>query len=473
MVVTPVFIALCGKAVGMRFGAALRCGIRTSASLIGITLIINRLGSNLATAVADMASQHQLTAEVADVGWNASVAIASASRISAWIFPLYIVINWVMLLARATRTLNLDLWNFWHVAFMGALVQNLTGSFANGMIAAGVLTVVLLVLADQAAPALERYCQAPGVSVAHGFAVSAVPFALLFKKLVDLVPGRPRLVLERGVNPRTPLASPAAWCGVLGVIIGVLAGRDVYGVCQLAITFAALAFLAPYVGQALTDSISPVSEHIAAFCKNKLKIKGHFYLGLSSSCTLGNGTSLVVTLMATLAMTFMAGVLPGNRFLVQGDIVMLPYLVGIIVAVCHGDLIRSLLASLASGVVMLWCASGLAELFTMGAATVSPELYGEMGTISNLSDGANPLAWLTVQAGSYGVAGMALLVVVALVLAVWNRNRIVRGSDGHHYASHKPRHGGHSAGESPAVAPNQEEEAARASGEETSPEAST
>ena len=441
MVVTPVFVALWGKAVGMRLGTALRCGVRISAALIGLTLIINRLGSSLTSVVADIASHHQLAGEVADAGWNASVAIASASRISLWIFPVYLVINWLMLLLRATRTLNLDLWNFWQVAFMGALVQNLTGSFASGMVAAGVLTVVLLVLADQAAPALAKYCQAPGVSVAHGFAASGVPFALLAKKLLDLVPGKPRLVLERSTRPRTALGSPAVWCGVLGAVMGFLAGWNIYSILQVAVTFAALAFLAPYMGQVLTDSVTPVAEAVSGFCQHKLKIKGNLYLGLSPAAALGNGTAVVVTLMLAIIMTFLAGVLPGNRFLVQGDIVMLPYLVGVIVAVCHGDLLRSLLAGAASSVTMLWCASSLAELFTLSAAAANPEVYGEAGTIVNLSNGANPLAWLTVQAGSYGVAGMALLVVVGVALAVWNRNRITGTPQP--FARKKGKHIGH------------------------------
>ena len=36
-------------------------------------------------------------------------------------------------------------------------------------------------------------------------------------------------------------------------------------------------------------------------------------LGLSPAAALGNGTAVVVTLMLAILMTFLAGVLPGNR----------------------------------------------------------------------------------------------------------------------------------------------------------------
>ncbi|WP_297110686.1 PTS transporter subunit IIC [Tessaracoccus sp.] len=38
-------------------------------------------------------------------------------------------VNIIMLLVRATRVVNVDIWNIWHMAFTGAIVQVATGSF--------------------------------------------------------------------------------------------------------------------------------------------------------------------------------------------------------------------------------------------------------------------------------------------------------------------------------------------------------
>ena len=122
---------------------------------------------------------------------------------------------------------------------------------------------------------------------------------------------------------------------------------------------------------------------------------------------------------------FLAGSIPGNRFVVQGDIVMLPYIIAIIVMVCRGDLVRSLLAGVLASCTILWCSTALAELFTLSAVTANAEMYEQMGTITNFCDGGNPLAWAAVKAGEYGLAGIACLVVLAVSLAVWNRGRIV------------------------------------------------
>lgn len=429
LVMIPILLTICGAAMGLRFGTSVRCAVRVAAALFGLNLMLNSLGSSLSAAVAEIAANHQLALEITDAGWAASSAITSASLVGAWMIPLYIAINWVMLLSRSTRTLNLDLWNLWHVAFLGAMVEQLTDSLAYGLVAAAAMSVILLVFSDRCGWRMARYCQLNGASVANGFATAAVPFGLLVESLLNLIPGRPRLVLDRSPEPREALASPVAWSVALGAIMGILAGRDVYGIAQLAMTFGALAFLAPYLGQALSGAFYPFSEAIAAFSRDKLKSKGGIYLGLSPTSSLGSGTVIVVTLMVAPIITFLAGSIPGNRFLVQGDIVMLPYIIAVIVMVCRGDLVRSLLAGVLASATILWCSSSLAELFTLGAVTANAELYEQMGTISNFCDGGNPLAWVSVQLSSYGFAGMACLVVMAAALAVWNHNRIVAGTD--------------------------------------------
>lgn len=460
LILTPILLTLCGKATGLSLGDAFRCGVRTTGAVFGLNLMVNSFGATLSGVVADIVLDHQLALEITNAGWGASSAIASASLVSAWIIPLFLAVNWVMLLSRCTRTLNLDLWNLWHIAFLGAMVERLTDSLAYGLVTAAAMSVLLLVFSDRCGWRMARFCQIPGASIVSGYATAAVPFGLVAEHLLNFIPGRPRLVLDRSTEPQSALASPVAWSFFLGLLLGVLAGRDGYGIVQLAMTFGALAFLAPHLGQALSGALAPVSEGVVNFSRERLGIKGNLYLGLTPTAALGNGTVLVVTLMVAPIITFLAGSIPGNRFLVQGDIVMLPYIVAVIVIVCRGDLVRSVLAGVLVSASMLWCASSLAELFTLGAVTANAAAYEQMGTISNFSDGGNFLCWASVQAGSYGFAGMALLVVVAVTLAVWNRNRIVSGLD---VAGIRPRRVRKAAEPAPTEAP---EGASQDSGQE-------
>ena len=52
---------------------------------------------------------------------------------------------------------------------------------------------------------------------------------------------------------------------------------------------------------------------------------------------------------------------------------------------------------------------------------------GGAAQISSICDGANPLTWIIVRASSFlGIAGLGVTGVVALILAIWNRKRILK-----------------------------------------------
>lgn len=46
--------------------------------------------------------------------------------------------------------------------------------------------------------------------------------------------------------------------------------------------------------------------------------------------------------------------------------------------------------------------------------------------ISCLSDGAGPLTWLLVNINHFGILGIAIASILAIILAIWNRKRIIK-----------------------------------------------
>ena len=101
LIMTPILITLCGKALGLSLGNAVSAGVSTTGAVFGLNLMANSLGSNLTSVIADITLNYQLALEITDAGWGASSAIASASAINGWIVPLYLALNWVMLLSLA------------------------------------------------------------------------------------------------------------------------------------------------------------------------------------------------------------------------------------------------------------------------------------------------------------------------------------------------------------------------------------
>ena len=73
------------------------------------------------------------------MGWPAAAAVAYNTSVGAFIIPVCLAVNILMLLTKTTRTVNIDLWNYWHFAFIGAVVYFATDSILWGFFAAVIL----------------------------------------------------------------------------------------------------------------------------------------------------------------------------------------------------------------------------------------------------------------------------------------------------------------------------------------------
>ncbi|WP_348235378.1 PTS transporter subunit IIC, partial [Salmonella enterica] len=69
---------------------------------------------------------------VVDLGWAALAAITWGSTMAPFVIPLTMLINVGMLALNKSRTVDVDMWNYWHFALAGTLVYYSTGSFVLG-----------------------------------------------------------------------------------------------------------------------------------------------------------------------------------------------------------------------------------------------------------------------------------------------------------------------------------------------------
>ena len=119
-----------------------------------------------------------------------------------------------MLLTRTTRTVNIDLWNYWHFAFIGAIVYFACDNIWWGFFSAIVCYVLTLVIADLMADKFQQYYgKVDGISIPQPFCAGFVPFAWAINKLLDKIPGVNRIQIDaEGMKKRFGLlGEPLFW----------------------------------------------------------------------------------------------------------------------------------------------------------------------------------------------------------------------------------------------------------------------
>ncbi|MDR0600193.1 MAG: PTS galactitol transporter subunit IIC [Treponema sp.] len=427
-VVMPIILFIFGIVLKAGGGRALRAGLTVGVGFIGLNLVIGMMGSNLGPAVQQMSERFGLTLSIIDVGWPAAAAIAFASRVGAVIIPVCLVVNIICLLLNTTQTIDIDIWDYWHFAFTGALVAILTQNEGLGIAAAVLNEIIVLVLGDYTAPGLEKYNDLPGISLPHGFTTAFVPGAIVLNKIIDMIPGLNKIEFDMTKMQKRfgVFGEPILVGTVMGIIIGIVAGKDVSGVLGLGITLGAVLVLIPKMAALLMEGLIPISDAASEFISKRFKSRGKIYIGLDSAIGVGHPTTLAVSLVLVPLTVFIAVVLPGNKVLPFADLAVIPWMFVLIIPVVKNNGFRALIIGFVTLLVGLWIATDLAPFITEAARRASFAIPEGADQISSICDGANPLTWAIFRLHNFGYIGTGIVAVIAAGLAVINRMRIIK-----------------------------------------------
>lgn len=190
-VMMPIIFTIIGLCIGMKFGKALKSGLYVGVGFVGLGIVTALLTSNFGDPLTLISQIYHLELNVFDMGWPAAASVAYNTAVGALIIPICLGVNFLMLITKTTRTVNIDLWNYWHFAFIGAVVYFVFDqSLAWGYFAAIVCYIITLVMADLTASKFQGYYEGlDGISVPQPFCQSFVPFTLCMDWVLEKIPG--------------------------------------------------------------------------------------------------------------------------------------------------------------------------------------------------------------------------------------------------------------------------------------------
>ncbi|MBR3119346.1 PTS galactitol transporter subunit IIC [Oceanobacillus profundus] len=393
-VILPVAIMILGLVFGQKLGKAIRSGLTIGVAFVGIFLVIDLLTLNLGPAAQGMVERLGVDLNVIDVGWPATSSIAWASVVAAFIIPLGLVVNVIMLLTKTTKTMNVDIWNYWHYTFMAAVVYTVSGSIVQGLIAAVIFQIVCLKVADWTQPMVSDFYELPGVSVATGSTISYAPFIYLVK-LVQKIPGLKNLHADPdSIQKRFGIFGDSMVIGlILGAAIGALAGYSVGDVINIGISMAAVMVLMPRMVKILMEGLMPVSESAREWLNKRFGDR-EINIGLDAAVLLGHPSVIATALILTPITVLIAVVLPGNAVLPFGDLATIPFVVAFVVGAARGNIIHSVIVGSVMIALSLYMATDIAPLFSDMASTASINLPEGSAMVSSIDQGGNLVNWI-------------------------------------------------------------------------------
>ncbi|TGB01476.1 galactitol-specific PTS transporter subunit IIC [Halobacillus salinus] len=393
-VILPVAIFLLGLLFGQKPGKAFRSGLTIGVAFVGIFLVVDLLVNNLGPAAQGMVDRLGVELNVIDVGWPASSSIAWASVVAAFIIPLGLVVNVIMLVTKTTKTMNVDIWNFWHYTFMAAMIYAVSGSIVQGLIAAVIFQVVCLKVADWTAPMVSKFYDLPGVSIATGSTISYAP-GIFLVQLLNKIP----VIKDWNADPETiqkrfGIFGESIFIGLfLGAAIGILAGYSAGEVIEIGMAMAAVMVLMPRMVKILMEGLMPVSESAREWLSKRFGDR-EIYIGLDAAVALGHPAVISTALILVPVTVVLAVILPGNALLPFGDLATIPFVVAFIVGAARGNIVHSVIVGTVMIALSLYMATDVAPLFTEMAVNADFEMPEGSAKISSIDQGGNLVNWI-------------------------------------------------------------------------------
>lgn len=447
-VMMPIIFTILGVCIGINFSKALKSGLYVGVGFVGLGVITALLTTSLGPALNKVVEIYGLELQVFDMGWPAAASVAYNTLVGSFIIPVCLGINLLLLVLGCTRTVNIDLWNYWHFAFIGAVTYFLADSLAWplpiawGFFAAIICYVITLILADITAKRFQNfYPNMEGISIPQPFCQGFMPFAYIVNKGLDYVPGINKINIDsEGMKKRFGLFGEPLFLGVIiGIIIGCLACKNVTELIDnipstlgLGIKMGAVMELIPRITSLFIEGLKPISDATRELIARKFGANKELYIGMSPALVIGHPTTLVVSLLLIPVTLALAVVLPGNQFLPLASLAGMFYVFVMVLPYTNGNVLRSFIVGLVVMALGLYFVTWMSGDFTLAADVVAKAHPDDKAVqtpegfmAGSLDFASSPLAMVIYASIKYmKYIGAALIALGTIALVIWNKTRI-------------------------------------------------
>lgn len=385
-VMLPVIITIIGLIFGLKISKAFKSGLTLGIGFAGIKLILDFMTTNVGPAAKAMVDRTGVHLDALDVGWGSIAAVTWASPIIAILIFAILIVNIILLVLKRTQTLDVDIWNYHHMAIVGVMVYFVTKNVLLGVGASIVMAIITFKLSDWSQPLVEDFFGIPGVSLPTVSALSSLVIAWPMNWLLDKIPlfRKSKFTIKDAQKYLGFFGDSMIMGLIIGIAIGALAGYDIKQILQLGVSMSAVLVLIPKMTSLFMEGLMPISDSAQKWSQNKFKGR-RLFIGLDAAVVVGNPDVITTALIIIPLTIALALVLPGNRVLPFADLAVVPFRVAMVVALTRGNLLKNIVIGLVVTASLLWCGSATSPVLTAIAKSVGINLGTSAVLISSFA----------------------------------------------------------------------------------------
>lgn len=350
----PIMILVLGLFFRVKFTTALKSGLLVGIGFQGLKLVVSFLVTTLTPVIEHyVGSGKGFT--IVDVGWETLSAAAWATQFAALIVPLGLILNFVLIRLKWIKTLNVDIWNYWHILKSAAILSfvlafaGITGvpNFVISIVFGLLLSVAIEWIGDKIAPYWQQYFGLEGTTCTTILQIcTTLPISIAVNWIINKVPGINKIELSYdSISEKIGgLSNPTIVGAILGAFLAIITGQPLNIVIQVAVGLSAVITLTPRMVAMFMEGISPISQAARDYMIRKLGEDADFNIGVDIALGVGNQTAITVGALMIPISILLAFILPGNKFFPVAFFgSSLTYAMATVCMVSKGNIFRSLL----------------------------------------------------------------------------------------------------------------------------------
>ena len=421
-VFVPILMCIIGLIFGLKPSKAIKAGVTVGIGLIGVSIVSTLTADSLSPVINEMVKVLNLNLTAIDVGGSPAAAVGFGSLLGAALIIVILITNIVLVALKLTKTVNVDIYNFWYFAITAGFVQLLTGSYWLAILAGVTHAILGLKVADVMAHRTQEIIGIDAISIPHGFAAASAPLFMLLDKVYDRIPylkHRKESEEESGEHGigkviGSVLGQPIYLGLIMGLLFGVVAGYDFKGIADVTMKTAAIMMLFPTMVKMIVNGLIPISNQAKKFFTTHFKDRD-LYIGLDSAVTIGHPVTISVGFLMIPVFMVFAAILPGNTTLPLGEVPFAAFYVCFATIVHRGNRKRTIISSLIFIPIVLWISSWAAPLFTELASNAGLS-YVQAGQQATTMALGNMFIWLPTVLAQTPVIGAGILIIIDIAV---------------------------------------------------------
>ncbi|MFR3675897.1 MAG: PTS galactitol transporter subunit IIC [[Clostridium] innocuum] len=421
-VFVPILMCIIGLIFGLKPSKAIKAGVTVGIGLIGVSIVSTLTADSLSPVINEMVKVLDLNLTAIDVGGSPAAAVGFGSLLGAALIIVILITNIVLVALKLTKTVNVDIYNFWYFAITAGFVQLLTGSYWLAILAGVTHAILGLKVADVMAHRTQEIIGIDAISIPHGFAAASAPLFMLLDKVYDRIPylkHRKESEEESGEHGigkviGSVLGQPIYLGLIMGLLFGVVAGYDFKGIADVTMKTAAIMMLFPTMVKMIVNGLIPISNQAKKFFTTHFKDR-ELYIGLDSAVTIGHPVTISVGFLMIPVFMVFAAILPGNTTLPLGEVPFAAFYVCFATIVHRGNRKRTIISSLIFIPIVLWISSWAAPLFTELASNAGLS-YVQAGQQATTMALGNMFIWLPTVLAQTPLIGAGILIIIDIAV---------------------------------------------------------